>query len=55
MPPWICDYVLIHELMHLKRLDHSPTFWKLVAAACPNYREARAWLRSEARAVPQAF
>ncbi len=54
MPPWICDYVLIHELMHLKRLDHSPTFWKLVAAACPNYREARAWLRSEARADPRS-
>jgi predicted metal-dependent hydrolase len=32
--------------MHLKRLDHSPKFWKLVAAACPKYQEARAWLRT---------
>ena len=46
MPEAVRDYVLIHELMHLKRMDHSPKFWKLVAAACPAYREARAWLRS---------
>jgi len=49
MPDWVRDYVLIHELMHLKRLDHSPKFWKLVAAACPNYQEARAWLRTYQR------
>jgi predicted metal-dependent hydrolase len=46
MPPWVRDYVLVHELMHLKRMDHSPAFWKLVAAACPAYKKARAWLRS---------
>jgi len=45
MPEPVRDYVLIHELMHLKRMDHSPAFWKLVAAACPAYKEARAWLR----------
>jgi predicted metal-dependent hydrolase len=38
--------VMIHELMHLKRLDHSPAYWRLVAAACPRYREARQWLRT---------
>jgi predicted metal-dependent hydrolase len=47
MPEEVRDYVLIHELMHLKRMDHSPKFWKLVAAACPAYKEARAWLRSQ--------
>jgi predicted metal-dependent hydrolase len=41
------DYVLIHELMHLRRMDHSPKFWKLVAKACPNYQQARATLRGE--------
>ena len=46
MPDAVRDYVLIHELMHLKRMDHSAKFWKLVAAACPSYKEARAWLRS---------
>jgi predicted metal-dependent hydrolase len=41
--------VLIHELMHLKRMDHSKKFWKLVAGACPSYEAARAWLRREGR------
>jgi predicted metal-dependent hydrolase len=49
MPDWVRDYVLIHELMHLKRMDHSRKFWKLVAAACPEYEQARAWLRHEGR------
>jgi predicted metal-dependent hydrolase len=44
-PDWVSDYVMIHELMHLKRMDHSRTFWKLVAAACPEYQSARRWLR----------
>ena len=47
MPDWVRDYVMVHELMHLKRLDHSPKFWKLVAEAAPAYKEARAWLRSQ--------
>src|SRR5262249_19825167 len=46
MPDWVRDYVLIHELMHLKRMDHSPKFWKLVAAACPGYENARRYLRA---------
>lgn len=45
MPPWVRDYVMIHELMHLKRLDHSPAYWALVAGACPEYEQARRWLR----------
>jgi predicted metal-dependent hydrolase len=39
------DYVLVHELMHLRRADHSPAFWRLVAGAYPNYEDARRWLR----------
>ena len=46
MPGWVRDYVIIHELMHLKRMDHSPAYWRLVAAAYPRYREARQWLRT---------
>ena len=49
MPASVRDYVLIHELMHLKRMDHSPKFWKLVAEACPDYQDARRWLRKTAR------
>jgi hypothetical protein len=45
MPRPVCDYVLVHELMHLRRMDHSPAYWRLVAEACPDYRAARDWLR----------
>jgi predicted metal-dependent hydrolase len=51
MPAAVRDYVLIHELMHLRRSDHSPAYWRLVAAACPGYREARQWLRSHGPAL----
>ncbi|MDQ3566098.1 MAG: M48 family metallopeptidase [Pseudomonadota bacterium] len=46
MPDSVRDYVMIHELMHLKRMDHSPKFWKLVAGACPDFKSARVWLRA---------
>jgi predicted metal-dependent hydrolase len=49
MPDAVRDYVLIHELMHLKRMDHSPKFWKLVAQACPDYLQSRAVLRRYVR------
>jgi predicted metal-dependent hydrolase len=45
MPESVRDYVLIHELMHLRRPDHSHHFWRLVARACPGYEHARRWLR----------
>jgi predicted metal-dependent hydrolase len=46
VPDWVRDYVLIHELMHLRRMDHSRKFWKLVEAACPDCRAARRWLKN---------
>lgn len=45
MPDAVRDYVMLHELMHLKRMDHSAKFWKLVASVCPDYEAARRWLR----------
>jgi predicted metal-dependent hydrolase len=45
MPPAVRDYVLIHELMHLRRMDHSPSYWRLVGDAFPEFRAARVWLR----------
>ncbi|MBI4885588.1 MAG: M48 family metallopeptidase [Acidobacteria bacterium] len=45
MPPWVRDYVILHELMHLRRLNHSRQYWKLVAEVCPGYETARQWLR----------
>jgi predicted metal-dependent hydrolase len=51
MPAEVRDYILIHELMHLRRMDHSPKYWALVAAACPGYAQARQWLRAHGRAL----
>lgn len=51
MPPPVSDYVLIHELMHLKQQNHGRRFWALVACACPEFREAERWLRREGRAL----
>jgi len=49
MPDAVRDYVLLHELMHLKRMDHSPAFWKLVDGVCPDFKAARAWLKAFSR------
>ncbi len=51
MPPAVRDYVLIHELMHLRRMDHSPAYWRLVEQACPDFAAARAWLRVNGRTL----
>jgi predicted metal-dependent hydrolase len=50
-PEAIRDYVLIHELMHLKQQNHSRRFWRLVEQACPDFRAAERWLRSEGRSL----
>lgn len=39
------DYIITHELMHLRQMNHSQRFWREVEAICPNYREAKAWIR----------
>jgi predicted metal-dependent hydrolase len=44
-PEFVRDYIIIHELMHLKEMNHSPRFWKHVQAACPNFQDAECWLR----------
>jgi predicted metal-dependent hydrolase len=51
MPPDVCDYVLIHELMHLRQQNHGPRFWALVEQACPAYRDAEHWLRVQGRTL----
>lgn len=47
MPDGVREYVLLHELMHLREHNHSPRFWALVAAVCPGHLDARRWLRHE--------
>ena len=42
--PALIDYVVCHELAHLRHMDHSPSFWQEVERMCPNYRELKAEL-----------
>ena len=43
-PPAVLDYVVVHELCHLRHPDHSRRFWAMVAAARPDWREQVGWL-----------
>jgi predicted metal-dependent hydrolase len=45
-PPKVFEYVVAHELAHLRELNHSPHFWAHVEALMPDWKEARAWLKA---------
>lgn len=49
VPDFVCEYVLLHELMHRRELNHSRRFWRLVAECCPRHVEARRWLKTEGK------
>jgi len=53
-PDAVRDYVLIHELMHLRQPNHSARFWALVARACPDHEVSRRWLRAHEAALLDA-
>jgi len=44
-PPEVGEYVVVHELVHLRHMDHSPAFWACVATHWPSHRREREWLR----------
>jgi predicted metal-dependent hydrolase len=50
-PPAVLDYVVIHELAHRRELNHSPRFWAIVAAYCPDYRTHQHWLKEHGAAL----
>lgn len=48
LPPNIADYIIVHELCHLKEFNHSAKFWSLVSEMVPNYKEIRKELKQTA-------
>jgi predicted metal-dependent hydrolase len=44
-PPTVIDYVVVHELMHIKEKNHSSRFWQLMESAMPQYKLHRSWFK----------
>ncbi|HOB97425.1 MAG TPA: SprT family zinc-dependent metalloprotease [Verrucomicrobiota bacterium] len=49
VPEPVRDYIILHELAHLREMNHSARFWSEVAKLCPSYREAERWLRTQGK------
>jgi predicted metal-dependent hydrolase len=50
-PIWVCDAVIIHELAHLRHMNHSADFWALVQAMGGDRVHARAWLSAHGKTL----
>jgi len=44
-PAFVLDYIILHELMHLREMNHSRRFWQQVESVCPDYAPAEQWLK----------
>lgn len=44
-PDFVRDYIVYHELMHLREMNHSDRFWARVGEVCPGWREAERWIK----------
>ena len=44
-PAFVQEYIILHELMHRREANHSHRYWQQVAAVCPEYEQAEAWLK----------
>jgi predicted metal-dependent hydrolase len=44
-PDFVRDYIILHELMHLRQMNHSDRFWREVEGVCPDYPSAEKWLK----------
>lgn len=50
-PPSVIDYLVAHEVAHLKEMNHGPKFWKLCETLCPDTRRCRDWLKRNGNAL----
>jgi len=50
-PAEVLDYVVIHELCHLREMNHSKRFWGLVREVCPDYKARKKWLKDNETAL----
>lgn len=48
-PPFVMDYLAAHEVVHIREMNHSARFWKLLREVCPDTDRAEAWLNGEGR------
>ena len=44
-PPEVLEYVVVHELCHLRVANHSKPFWRLLESALPGWQTSAGWLR----------
>jgi predicted metal-dependent hydrolase len=44
LPPGVLDYVVVHELVHIREPNHTPRFWERVERLLPDYERRRRWL-----------
>ena len=54
-PIEVLEYVVVHELCHIKEKNHSSRFWALVAEHLPDYQTRRGWLKKQGRSLMMAF
>jgi predicted metal-dependent hydrolase len=50
-PVFVIEYIVIHELAHIKEFNHSPQFWQLVNDLCPNFKVAQQWLKEHGKCL----
>ncbi|MBQ8677286.1 MAG: M48 family metallopeptidase [Alphaproteobacteria bacterium] len=50
-PDFVIDYLMAHEVSHLKHRDHSDAFWKCVATLCPEWSRGNSWLRRNGKSL----